>query len=206
MKAPGPDGIVVPVLFHASGSSCAGKTTVLPALRRLPSLAVHDADELGVPSDADTAWRQSSLERWVRFALERQAEGVDLLLAGQSPLGELLACPSAPRLDGLAVCLLDVEDDVRLARLRARDGDRWDAAALDAFVGWGRWHRAHAADPRHHPEVVTTGGWAPMRWDRWSDWTAGDPRWAVETLDTTRTGPDAVAGRLAGWVTRRRGR
>lgn len=43
------------------------------------------------------------------------------VLAGQSPLGEVLACPSAPALDGLAVCLMDVEDGERLRRLDARD-------------------------------------------------------------------------------------
>src|SRR5207248_2943374 len=69
---------VVCVLFLLFGSSAAGKTSALNELRdRMPGLAVHDHDEIGVPPAADTAWRQ-------------QANG------------ELLATPSAMRLDAIS--------------------------------------------------------------------------------------------------------
>ena len=84
---------VLLVLLHIAGSSCAGKTTTSPALRDLPALVVRDFDEMGVPRGADTAWRQSTMERWVQFALEQQAVSVDVVLADQSPLGEVLAVP-----------------------------------------------------------------------------------------------------------------
>ncbi|MFF3712946.1 hypothetical protein [Streptomyces phaeochromogenes] len=63
-------------------------------------------------------------EMWVRRALEYQDRGVDLLLTGQSPLAEVLASPSAPLLDGIAVCLVDVSDEARRRRLTQRDSDR----------------------------------------------------------------------------------
>jgi hypothetical protein len=78
-----------------------------------------------------------------------------------------------------------VADDERRGRLRARDGDRWSAAAVEAFVGWGAWHRGHARDPRHRPEVIIDGSWPAMVWDRWSQWAKDDPRWSTHVLDTT---------------------
>jgi hypothetical protein len=188
------------MLLYIAGSSCAGKTTTLPALRDLPALAVRDFDEMGVPSGADTAWRQLTMERWVQFAVEQQAVSVDVVVAGQSPLGEVLAVPSAPQLEAVAVCLLDVEDEVRRSRLQGRDGDRWDEDAVEAFVGWGRWHREHARDPQSRPEVITTNAWPAMRWDRWRTWRSGDARWSVPVLDTTHSSSEVTGGRVREWV------
>ena len=121
------------MLFKLTGSSCSGKTTLAyAAVGRLRQIVVHDFDELGVPEGADLHWRHRMTEMWVRRALEYQDRGIDVLLTGQSPLGELLAVPSAPLLNGIAVCLVDVADDVRRARLAERDPGRWDAAAVDA--------------------------------------------------------------------------
>lgn len=64
-------------------------------------------------------------EVWVRRTLEYQHRGIDVLLTGQSPLGEVLAVPSASLLDGIAVCLVDVADEVRRVRLDERDPGRW---------------------------------------------------------------------------------
>jgi hypothetical protein len=100
------------VLFLLFGSSASGKTFVLNELRgRVPDLAIHDFDEIGVPPRADTPWRHRANEQWVRRALEYEAEGIDLLLAGQTPFGELLAAPSATRLEAISACLLDCADD-----------------------------------------------------------------------------------------------
>jgi uridine kinase len=84
------------MLFKLTGSSCSGKTTLAYATAsRLRHIVVHDFDELGVPAGADPHWRHHMTEMWVRRALEYQERGIDLLLTGQSPLGEVLAVPSA---------------------------------------------------------------------------------------------------------------
>jgi hypothetical protein len=192
------------VLFLVFGSSCSGKTAALGALRRraVPRLALHDFDEIGVPSDADTAWRQRANETWVRSALDLQARGIDLLLAAQTPYGELLATPSAASLEGVAACLVDCDDDVRLARLRQR-GPAWLESVpgdLSDFAAWARWLRGHARDPRHRPEVLRAAGDPAMRWERWAAWREGDPRWRVRVVDSTPLGIDEVADALAGWI------
>lgn len=172
------------MLFKLTGSSCSGKTTLAFAVaERLQGVVVHDFDEVGVPADADVRWRHRATEHWVRCALEYQDRGLDLLLTGQSPLGEVLAAPSAPLLDGIALCLVDVADEVRRHRLTARDGGRWDAPAVDRFLNWAAWHRGHARDPRHRPNVLTTGAWlAPAGSESRLDGSLGAvrrARWAL---------------------------
>jgi len=162
------------VLFLLFGSSGSGKTVVLDELRdRNVGLAIHDFDEIGVPVEADTAWRHRADEEWVRRALECQADGRDVLLAGQTPFGELLATPSALRLEAVSACLIDCEDATRESRLAVRGG----SADLQAFAAWAEWMRRHASDPRwrqdviRHPETESD-----MQWSRWAEWDASDPR------------------------------
>ncbi len=196
------------MLFLLFGSTAAGKTFALHALRdRVPELAIHDFDEIGVPPGADTVWRHRANEKWVRRALDYQTAGTDLLLAGQTPFGELLATPSASLLEAISACLIDCDDDTRVARLRAR-GPEWfahSAGDLEDYLNWAEWMRRHATDPTWRPDVIredATEG--EMYWMRWSDWTADDPRWRVRVLDTSRVPVEQVATELAEWIAEER--
>lgn len=193
------------MLLKLTGSSCSGKTTLaFSVANRLQRVAVHDFDEVGVPERPDRQWRHRVTELWVRRALEYQDGGIDLLLTGQSPLGEILAAPSAPLLDGIAVCLVDVADQVRRHRLTARDAGRWDDSAVTAFLDWAAWHRGHARDPHHRPEVITHGSGSDMAWHRWSGWAAEDPRWRTHILDTTGQPVATSVDQVRRWVTEQR--
>jgi hypothetical protein len=160
-----------------------------------------------VPPGADTAWRHRADEAWVRRALDYQAQGVDLLLAGQTPFGELLATPSAPLLEALSACLIDCDDETTIARLRAR-GPEWLARSsgdLQDYLNWAEWMRRHAADPSWRPDVIrhsATNG--EMRWERWSDWQAGDPRWHIRVIDTSAPSVEQIAGELSSWIAEER--
>ena len=149
------------MLFLLIGSSAAGKTFALDELRRRGlDMAIHDFDEIGVPPGADQAWRRRSNEVWIRRALDLQAEGRDLLLAGQTPYAELLASPSATLLDAVAVCLIDCDDETRLARIRAR-GPEWlsrSGAELADYLAWAEWLRRHAGEPGGRLATVDTSG------------------------------------------------
>jgi hypothetical protein len=192
------------VLFLLFGSSGAGKTSLLHALAgRIDDLAIHDFDEVGVPDGADTPWRHRANEQWVRRALHYQHDRTDLLLAGQTPLGELLAAPSAPGLEAISACLIDCDDETRIARLRAR-GAEWSARIagdLQEHLAWAAWMRAHAADPSSSPSVIRhVATDAEMRWSRWSGWRAGDPRWHVRVIDTSSLAVEDVATLIVGWI------
>ncbi|HJP72769.1 MAG TPA: hypothetical protein VJ914_00790 [Pseudonocardiaceae bacterium] len=193
------------MLLKLTGSSCSGKSTLAFAVAdRLKRVAVHDFDEVGVPERPDRHWRHRMTEHWVRRALEYQDRGIDLLLTGQSPLGEVLAVPSAPLLDGIAVCLVDVADEVRRDRLTTRDAGRWDASAVGAFLGWAAWHRGHARDPQYRPGVIIKGSGSAMAWHRWTEWTAEDPRWRTHLVDTTGQSVATSVDQVERWVTEQR--
>src|SRR5437016_9072437 len=100
-----------------SGSSGGGKTHSMQYLRQLfPDVSIRDSDEFGI--EVDKAGRQERLERWVQEAIRLQRHGESLILGGQSPFGELLACPSTPGLNSVGCCLLDCHDHVRISRLK----------------------------------------------------------------------------------------
>jgi hypothetical protein len=186
------------------GSSAAGKTSALNVLReRSLDLAIHDFDEIGVPPAADTAWRHRANEEWVRKALDYQGQGTDLLLAAQTPFGELLATPSAARLDGIAACLLDCDDETRIARLDGRGRD-WFARSggdIDAYLNWAAWMRRHARDPTWRIDVIRHNDTeAEMRWARWAEWQVGDPRWRVHVIDTSTSTIPEAADQLLAWM------
>ena len=138
----------------------------------MTDLAIHDFDEIGVPPGADAAWRRRANEDWVRRALDYQAQGMDMLLAGQTPSGELREAPSAPRLEAISACLLDCDDETRIARLRAR-GPEWftrSAGELPDYLNWAEWLRSHARE-RH-----------------------------VRVIDTSALSAEQVADELAAWI------
>jgi hypothetical protein len=191
------------MLLNVTGSCCAGKSTLIWQVAELlwqDDVVVADFDEVGVPDDAGSDWRHVSNEHWMRRALDLEGEGRHLLLSSQTPLGELLATPSAVELEGIGNCLVDVADEDRLRRLRERDPGKWSEATLEAFVRWGGWHRRHAQDPQHAPEVIQRPSSVPMAWERWAHWDADDPRWATAVIDTTARQVDDAAVELAEWV------
>jgi len=194
------------VLFVLTGSSAAGKTAVLVGLAaRVADLEPHDFDELGVPQGSSRRWRQEATEEWTRRIIASSAAGRDTLIAGQSPIGEWLAVPSASALEGIAVCLLDVSDRIRAERLRRRAGATApDRIHLGYLRAWASWHRSHAADPQWRQDVIREGGWGRMRWERWEHWQRGDRRWDVVRVDTSLASVAETVEQLARWIVERR--
>jgi hypothetical protein len=147
-----------------SGASGAGKSTArrLVAGELEPGVeCVELHDVVAMPRAPTLAWRQRATEAVVCHALKLQEDGRHVLLAGDPvAAGEVLAAPSADRLDGIAVCLLDVARDTQAARLVAR-GDV--PTLLVHHVAFADWMREHAADPHHRLEVLQIDGWEQMR-------------------------------------------
>ena len=199
------------MLFTLFGASCAGKTTALNVLRArgIGSLAIHDHDEIGVPPAPDTEWRQRTTEGWLARVLEYQRDGVDVLLAGQTPFAELFAEPSAPLVGGIAGCLVDCDDATRLRRLEhVMAIDRWwqtTPYAVQDYLNWAALLRRHVHDPQHGLFVVQENAWPEMQWDRIDGLTADDPRWRVHAVDTTNASPSEVADDLHAWIDHERG-
>ena len=126
------------MVFFLTGAGGSGKTACMPHLRRLlPQVILYDFDAVGVPRSAGTVWRQETTEYWLQQALVHQVEARDTMICGGAVLGEVLACPSALKINGISAGLLDCADVVRIDRLRA-SGKR---GAAQGMLNWAAWRQ-----------------------------------------------------------------
>ncbi|MDR2998755.1 MAG: AAA family ATPase [Microbacterium sp.] len=188
------------MLLSVTGASGTGKSTALDALRRVDfgrRVTCVEFDSIGVPEGADASWRHGAVEHWVRFAIDAQARGEHVVLFGQIPPGELLAAPSAERLDGLAICVLHCSPDEQKERLLHR-GEPADS--IVHHLQFGEWFRRHAADPTYVPEIIRVDSAVPMEWSRWDQLSADDPGWPVSLIDVGPLSRAAIAEHIESWV------
>jgi hypothetical protein len=185
------------VLLLVTGASGVGKSTLRAVVT--PELApqvesVELKDLAPLPMARTRGWRQRAAEAAVRRAVELQASGRHLLLAGDPvPAVEVIAAPSAPQLDAVAVCLLDASAETQAERLACR-GD--DPALLVHHQAFADWMRQQASDPLHMLHVVAEDGWEEMHWDR-LERLADD--WRMHTIDTSGLSPPEVADQALEW-------
>jgi hypothetical protein len=189
------------VLLLITGASGVGKTSARVAIEDELGAAVECVELHHVlpPSSAvqmNREWRQRAAEVAVARAIELQAEGRHLLLAGDPvPAIEIVAAPSSPGLDAVAVCLLHADPKAQAARLTER-GDHPGLALLADHQAFADWMRCQATDPLHMPHVASTNGWDAMRWDRLPRVVEG---WGMEIIDTSRLNKSEVATLVLGW-------
>jgi RNase adaptor protein for sRNA GlmZ degradation len=124
--------------------------------------------------------------------------GVLLLVTGASGAGKSTARQLIEdELDGIAVCLLDVDERAQTARPSAR-GD--DPALFVHHIAFASWMRRHAQAPDHMLGVLRDSGWDAMRWERVAE--RDRPDWAMHVLDTSGLTADRVATEVADWCRR----
>jgi len=185
------------MFFLVSGAMASGKSTVVKGLpSQLENIICHDYDEKNV---VDEYTRCQQLEDWIQLALTYQQKGQDFLLTSHSPLGELLACPSARKLAGISACLLNCSDPTRIQRIRKRGLDpKWPPN--QHTLNWASWHRMHAWDPRWEQHVIVGNGPAEHSYTSWTDWKQADERWQVTVIDTTNANIEQTLGMVSAWV------
>ncbi len=191
-----------------SGASGAGKTSLGErAASTVRSLAFHDDD--GIVENSD---------HWIDRTLEYEARGTDVLLATPLPLGVILAWPRVPEVAGIAGCLLDCQDQIRIGRLRAKgvvvnsDPPGGTHVGMDTLA-WAIFHRLHAADPQWEQQVIMDPEVDPpyvpwsganemddLAWGRWSSWLKADRRWRVPVFDTSTAPIEKTTESVALWI------
>ncbi|HSJ28672.1 MAG TPA: hypothetical protein VLB67_10700 [Acidimicrobiia bacterium] len=188
------------MLLLISGASGVGKTTVRLMIEdelapEVESLELWHLDT--IPAVPDISWRQRITERAVERAARYAEGGPHVLLAGD-PIapGEVLAAPSAADLD-VAVCLLHADPAAQNARLDLRN-DPPEIRHLN--LAYAEWLLAHATDPTHVPEALTTDAWEEMEWRRWTELSRSDPRWRMTVIDTSRQTPEESSAAAIDWV------
>ncbi|HEX2915738.1 MAG TPA: hypothetical protein VH186_33560 [Chloroflexia bacterium] len=176
-----------------------------PLKLRLPEFAIYDFDQVFTTSSYYAQWqqkpqetRQRATEYWLQKALDDQANASHSIVCGGAVLGEILACPCAPLLEGIKVCLLDCYDVLRMDRIT-----RWrfgmEVASMETLI-WAGWLRMHAVDPQWWQDVIKMNSAPEMEWSRWDTWQRGDPRWEMWPLDITLLNLDETAEQLVKWI------
>jgi hypothetical protein len=162
------------LLFLVSGSSGSGKSAAGRVVAaRIEGLALLDFDDVPRPAEPTSERWAELLEQLLQRAVELQAEGRDSLLLGWTPLTELLAAPSAGKLDGVTACLLDCDEAMRRRRLEQRTAEGWPEptpADVAEFLRFAEWLR--------------------------QDYAGRD----ALVIDTSDLGVDEVADRLEMWI------
>jgi len=182
------------------GASGSGKPACLPGLRTcLPDIDWRDFDDF--PSKpTSTADRQRASECWLQEARQNQERRVDTGIVGTVVFGEMLACPSAEKIEGIHAILLDCYDVTRIDRILARNADGFYAS--QEMLCWAAWQRMHGVDPQWRQDVIQAEGAEEMHWERWRHWKRGDPRWRVESLDNTDLTIQDTVDAVVKWVGR----
>ena len=166
------------MLLLITGASGVGKSKVRELVQGGFARVLDAADlaEIAGPPEPTPRWRHDAVERAVQRALDAQRAGRHFLLCGD-PVdpAEVVAAPSADRLKGLAVCLLDASEDAHRRRLFLR-GD--DAERMTRHVAHAHWLRAHVVDTRR------------------------SPRWTTHVIDTSELRDYEVAARVWLWMRR----
>ena len=182
-------------LYFIGGASGSGKTAIMPELLKIlgNEIKVYDFDDIGVPEGADKKWRQESTEKWLQKIL---ADGKDACLLGQIVLGEIIACPSAKKLEGINFCLLDVSDFERIQRLKKRN----TYGADQNMLNWSAWLRVHHQDPQWTQRVIKDDSWDGLDFSILESLKTWEPTADIHILDTTGLNIKTVAISVSQWV------
>lgn len=182
-------------LYFVAGASGSGKTSIMPALKKILSdtVSVYDFDDIGVPESADKKWRQESTEKWLQRLVH---EKKDACLLGQIVLGEILACPSAKQIDTINFCFLDVSDFERISRLKKRN----TYGADQNMLHWSSWLRMHHQDPQWVQHVLKDDCWQGLDFTSWDQQANWNSKAMVHTIDTTGLSILQVAQSVADWI------
>lgn len=168
------------MIYFVIGASGSGKTACLPYLKQLlRNFTIFDFDDIGVPENADSKWRQEATEEWIHRLTPNHQSPCCLL--GQMVPGEILASPSAKDNDNIFIILLDCADATRIERLRKRK----DCEVNQNTLNWAAWLRMHCIDPTWEQHVITHNCSSVMNFELWTELDHWPRFMQVQTIDTT---------------------
>lgn len=182
-------------LYFIGGASGSGKTAIMPELQKIlgSEIKVYDFDDIGVPEGADKKWRQESTEKWLQKLLSYKKNAC---LSGVI-LGEILACPSAKHIEEVHFLLLDVDDLVRIKRIRTRGDVPYNNQHM---LNWASWLRVHNQDPLWEQHVIKDDSWDGLDFSTWEQNENWPNNVTTKAIDTTSLDIKEVAEQVAAWI------
>ena len=118
-------------LYIVTGTSGAGKTTVIPELRKkLDNFVVYDGDSVVVESDYNV-----SKCNWLRIAKGNADSGIKTIICSTIIPENLLDCDHVKYFD-IYFINLRIEVETIIKRLKDRN---WDNELINNYVNFSRW-------------------------------------------------------------------
>ncbi len=145
-------------IYFITGTSGAGKSTLIEHLKkRLPKdqFEIYDFDEVGVPPNADQAWRLKITDYWLLKAKENQKKKKSSIICGVSVPSEVLQ--STQNFDiPLYFGFLKVDDTIIRKRLAARD---WEQKLIQDNIIWASYLEKEVSNQKNH--LIVNGSNTP---------------------------------------------
>lgn len=124
------------IIVFITGVSGVGKSAIVPKLKEiLPSFAIHDFDEVGVPEDVDIAWRLRSTDYWLKEAKENITKGKSTIICGVSRPEEIMNSSEFKHTINLRFGLIKISDNLIRKRLAERGND---SELIQANINWAK--------------------------------------------------------------------
>lgn len=126
---------IIVSIFFITGTSGSGKSTIMEHLKKqLPEshFVVHDFDEVGVPSDADQAWRIATTQHWIEQAQQYAAQNKVAVICGVTVPTEVTEAVKDTALQPF-FSLLKIDDATITQRLQARG---WHEQLIQDNINW----------------------------------------------------------------------
>ena len=119
-------------LFIVTGTSGAGKTTVIPELRkRLNDFVVYDGDSVVVESDYNI-----SKCNWLRIARSNALSGIKTVICSTIIPENLFDCDHLQYFSNIYYINLEINDELILERLSNRG---WDDKLITNYIEFSHW-------------------------------------------------------------------
>lgn len=128
------------ILFFVTGTCGVGKSSIVPFLkRRLPNVDVHDFDDVGVPAVPTIEWRKDTTRFWISKVIGNANINKSTAVIGLSLPQEVKQfLPDKSNLK-VCICLLDVNENERVKRLRRRDAPKMLIDDAQNLIGLRKW-------------------------------------------------------------------
>ncbi len=140
---------IIMSIFFITGTSGSGKSTVMEHLKKLlpeSHFVVHDFDEVGVPSDADQAWRIATTQYWIKRAQQYAAQNKTTVICGVTVPSEVLNSPIRPALP-IHFGFIKIDDQTIEQRLKQRE---WSDSLIEDNLNWSHYLEQEIAKQKSH--------------------------------------------------------
>ncbi len=109
-------------IFFITGTNSAGKSTIVPLLKRKlsGSFLVYDFDEVGVPENVDAKWRQQTTNHWLNLGIKNAKRKITTIICGLTKPREIYEIIKKKNKVSIKICLLNVSAKEITKRLKKR--------------------------------------------------------------------------------------